>query len=326
MTDNTTLWIVIPVYNDWKSLSILLGKLREQSGRDTLLQWNYLVVDDGSKAHPGTDFSLGPGVTVLRLRRNLGHQRAISIGLSYLSAHHPGMFACAVMDADGEDDPSGVNLLIEKAREAPGNLVFASRTKRQEGVRFRFGYALYKVLFRLLTGHRISFGNFSLVPGSLLSTVVNISEIWNHYSGGLMKARIPYVTKPIPRGKRYAGDSQMNYQSLVLHGLRSISVYLDQVAARFMSVFLLFSVFLGLGVLLVLYLKFFTALAIPGWATAALSGLLIMFFQALLVTLFMAFMVLNQNTQRLLIPAIDFVSFLESVNGIPYETVRAAGS
>ena len=44
---------------------------------------------------------------VLRLRRNVGHQRAIALGLTYLQVE-AGCEAVIVMDADGEDRPADV--------------------------------------------------------------------------------------------------------------------------------------------------------------------------------------------------------------------------
>lgn len=312
-------WVVIPVYNDWKSLKILLSKLKESVSGMQSEHFDYLIVDDAStEQFESSDFS-GTPFHLLKLRRNVGHQRAIATGLAYLNSLGTDINNLVIMDADGEDDPAAIPMMFQSAGSNPGKIVFSSRTERKEGFSFKIGYFFYKIIFRLLTGKKISFGNFSLVPGSVLPTVVNISEIWNHYSGGILKAGLKFMTIPVARNKRYTGKSTMGWVSLVLHGLRSIAVYLDRVAARLLLLFVIICGLLGLGIIVVLYFKFFTDFAIPGWATSAMSGLVILLFQALLISLFIVFIVLNQNTQRQIIPAIDFKDYIESVKNIQSE-------
>ena len=113
--------------------------------------------------------------------------------------------------------------LIEKCRET-GNqkMVFAVRAKRSEGRVFTLFYSLYKGLFKLLTGQSIHVGNFSLVPRRILHRLVHVSEIWNHYAVGVIKSKIPTVEILANRGRRMAGESRMNFVSLVVHGLSAI--------------------------------------------------------------------------------------------------------
>ena len=102
---------------------------------------------------------------MLRLRRNLGHQRAIAVGLAYVEDRFK-HDAVVVMDSDGEDDPSDVPRLLELLRAEGGRaIVFAERTRRSESWSFRFFYGLYKLLHRVLTGHGVRVGNFSAIPG-----------------------------------------------------------------------------------------------------------------------------------------------------------------
>src|SRR5438270_9219334 len=118
---SSTLLIMIPLFNDWIALRKLLLLLDEVLG-EHLLQASVLVVDDGSTVAAGPDF---PGqacfnalerIAILRLRRNLGHQRAIAIGLAYAADKiRPG--TVILMDSDGEDDPKDVPRLLKKYRE-----------------------------------------------------------------------------------------------------------------------------------------------------------------------------------------------------------------
>ncbi len=160
--------LLIPVFNDWASLAQLLPKL-DTALASHFLTVDILVVDDGSTMDPESDFQSGTfaalrRIDVLRLRRNLGHQRAIAVGLAYiedcLSAE-----AVVVMDGDGEDDPADVPRLLERLEEE-GNttIVFAERARRSESLVFRVFYALFKLLHLLLTGKGVRVGNFSAIP------------------------------------------------------------------------------------------------------------------------------------------------------------------
>jgi len=116
-----------------------------------------------------------------------------------------------VMDSDGEDRPIDINKLIESLdNNNSDKIIFAKREKRSEGFIFKFFYQIYKVIFYALTTQKLDFGNFSCIPRQFLSKVVSIPEIWNHYSGGIIKSKIPYVAVGTDRGNRYHGTSKMN--------------------------------------------------------------------------------------------------------------------
>jgi len=214
--------VCIPVFNDAKSAALLLDKLDAVAAS---LPYDFAVVfvDDGSRheecaALPGPTPHI-PAVEVLRLRRNLGHQRAIAIGLSFIAAETDADYA-VVMDGDGEDCPSSLPQLLAAAVEgSPHAAVFAERLKRHDGAGFMLGYRTFRLLHRLFVGRDVKVGNFSVLPRPVLERVVGVSEIWNHYAAGVFHARIPVVQVPIARGRRLAGESKMNLPSLVMHGI-----------------------------------------------------------------------------------------------------------
>ena len=118
-----------------------------------------------------------------------------------------------------------------------------------------------------MTGASISFGNFSCIPKAILNRVCNEPNFWNHYSSSMIKSNIPFDSIPTERSKRYSGVSKMNLNGLVLHGLSSLSVYMEAVIIRVLKLSLLLFLFLILCLFVVVYVKYFTPLAIPGWAT-----------------------------------------------------------
>jgi hypothetical protein len=305
--------LLTPVYNDWASFTRLLREVDQVLG-DADISVTVVAVDDGSTLPPDGLESVLPGlkriagVEIVRLARNLGHQKAIAVGLASLAARPP--LPIVVMDCDGEDRPADIPRLLAEHGRQPDRVVFARRARRSEGLRFRAFYWIYRVFFRVLAGKDIAFGNFSLVPPSLLRRVVLLPEIWNHFAVGIMRSELPRCELPTHRGSRYAGRSRMNFVGLVVHGLSAISVYLDIAAVRmiFLCCGVILMVVAGFGALL--YIRFFTALAIPGWATTVAIGLVVILFQAILMLTALSFLVLNARSSKLFIPAKDYGDYV----------------
>jgi len=105
------LLILMPVFNDWESVEQLMSRLGAVLD-EASLRASVLLVDDGSAQPPpeglGTHVSCGiVDLSIVRLRRNLGHQRAIAIGLGVAYDDYPPL-PVVIMDADGEDRPEDV--------------------------------------------------------------------------------------------------------------------------------------------------------------------------------------------------------------------------
>ncbi len=313
MIKSEILTIISPIFNDWESFILLLQRIDTEMANKNL-QVQVLAVNDGSI----TDFNINKDwrhirrIQKLNLIRNIGHQRAIAVGLSYCWQEDISDYI-VVMDADGEDKPEDISLLIDFSKKNPNHIIFAQRLKRSENFLFKLGYIVYKTVYRVLTGATISFGNFCLIPIKLLDNVVHHSEIWNHFSAGINRSMIPFSIVPTQRGNRYAGNSKMNLVSLILHGLSAISVRTDVVAARLL-LFTLWLIALGLcGLVTVIAVRFFTDLAIPGWATYVTIGLSTIIIQAFIMSLILIFLVLQYRTQVTFIPALNFESFIKSM-------------
>ncbi len=146
-------------------------------------------------------------------------------------------------------------------------------------------------MFRIFSDNAITFGNFSCIPAELLSKITNNEDFWNHYSAAAIKSKIPYAAISTERGKRFFGESKMNFNRLVIHGLSSFSLYLEQIVVKFLklSILVLFLSFAIAGI--ILYLKFFTTRAIPGWTSTLLAILI----NISLMTGFFTFLVVNPS-------------------------------
>jgi glycosyltransferase involved in cell wall biosynthesis len=312
--------IIIPVYNDWACLAMLL---RELDGINAIRDLNphLVIIDDGSSQ---TSNSLREDVKklktikqidVIHLARNLGHQKAIALGLAYID-HNTTFDQVIVMDCDGEDRPEDISQLIYEHNKSPDAIIFAQRTRRSEGLLFRFFYAIYKFGFRTLTGADISFGNFGLIPEQILHRIVYLPEIWNHFAAGIVRSKLPWKVVPTTRGNRYIGKSKMNLVSLIIHGLSAISIFTEILTVRlilFSSAVILSGI---VGFFILIYIRYFTALAIPGWATTVAIGLVVVMFQAVVLLALLSFLILNYRTTKLFIPVKDYEDYLLNVEQI----------
>lgn len=296
--------VVVPVYNDWNSVSTLI-----QEGCSDV---HFLLVDDGSTELP-TEKMLRTidkvNVSVLTLIRNIGHQRAIAVGLCYAFEHFTAN-QFAVMDGDGEDKISSLESLISKSKETPDRIIFGSRANRNETYQFKIGYFVYKKLFKLLSGHQIEFGHFCVIPSSILERVVHVSEIWNHFPAGIIKSKLPFEELPLDRGLRIDGESKMNTHSLVMHGLSAISVFNEVIGIR--MIILVFMCFLGVGGALIgtIGMRIFTDYNIPGWSSIIGVALIIILIQLASLTLGFIFQILGTRLSKNFIPILDYKGFV----------------
>lgn len=318
--EKNSILIMIPVFNDWKALEILLMQL-DKSLHDENIIVEVLVVDDASitskyNSFSSCNFKSIKQVNVLELKRNVGHQRAIAVGLAYIEANLS-CNAVVVMDGDGEDDPSDVSRLINKcSQEEHSKLVFAQRTKRSESLFFKFFYSVYKCLYKLLTGQEIRVGNFSIIPYKILRRLVVVSELWNHYAVGVMKARVPYTEISSRRSTRLAGHSQMNFTSLVTHGMSAISVYGDVVGVRLFIATCLLIFLAVISIVVAVTVKFTTTLAIPGWTSYIVTLLFIVLMQAVMLSLFFIFIILNGRNNFGFLPQRDYRYFILGIQKV----------
>jgi hypothetical protein len=290
---------------------ILLDKIK-----NVLVNVNYRVtiVDDASTLDaPINDFGIFSNVEIVQLNRNVGHQRAIAIGLAHINAKTSKAHVI-IMDSDGEDNPDAIPLLMNELEDNNEKVIFAKRGKRSEGLIFSVFYFFYKLIFKLLTGKTIQFGNFCIIPYQKLPKIVYLTDIWNHFSGAVVKSRIEYHAVEIDRAKRYTGSSKMNFTSLIIHGLSAVSVHLETVLTRILIFSIILFVFAFVAIISAIIMKFVLGMTSPGWTTTVIIGSLILIFQLFLTTFLLTFQVLNSRSQRLFVPAIDYKTFIERID------------
>lgn len=266
----------MPVYEDVDASSRLFKELAQQFGSNIFV----VVVDDGSVKQPVETASLevaGVAGVVLKLRRNVGHQRAIAIGLGYVAEHVQPDQQVVVMDSDGEDLPATIPALL--AQLTPGHdVVVAERKSRVESLRFKAFYVVYKLVFGFLTGRAISFGNFMALKPVAVKRLVSMQELSIHVAGAVLASKLRASKCPLDRGPRYAGQSKMNFVGLALHGFKGLMVFAEDVLVRVGIACALIAGLSVAGALVAVMLKLL-GYSTPGWFSVALGILVLMFLQ-----------------------------------------------
>lgn len=301
--------IAIPVYNDWEVAALCLRQLDSECAR-TGLRPAVVIINDGSTMPVSEDFvdwrpQCFASFEIVDLYSNLGHQRAICVGLVHICRAFPGA-AVLVMDADGEDPPAQVVSLVRIYLENEGQFViFAARRRRMESLLFRLFYQIYRLMHICLVGFDICIGNFSIMPPPVAARLVRSGDLWNHYAASVVKSKIPFRTVPVDRAERLIGQSRMGFTGLVLHGLSAMSVYSDIIAVRtLMSAAVLLVIGL-LTLIAVVAIRVFTPFAIPGWATNAFALTLILMLQITGLCLLFTFGTLALRSGPAFIPIRD---------------------
>ena len=317
----------MPVYNDWEAAGALCRMLDEGCAALKNARVSVVLVDDGSEQRAADDLaSWQPrhltGITIVRLRRNVGHQRTIALGLAYLYEQSDAA-AMLVMDADGEDKPEDAIALIKAYLADPARAVVAALRRRLEGTVFTTGYHLYRAFHWLLTGIEVRIGNFSIVPRELAGAIVLTSESWTHYAASAVKARVPMTTIPMDRGRRLAGRSSMSYVSLVTHGLSAISVFREVVGTRLLLMAIAVAMFGGVALIALIAATVIGVIPFDRLTATLIALIVLGTLEAATASFALAFSVLAGRDQAPFLPMRDYRPFIESVTALhPAYSVR----
>ena len=233
--------ILIPLYNDWKSVSKLLNEIDLQTS-----SWDaevsIIIINDASteeKSGLETNYNKIKSVKILNMKENRVHQRCIAAGLKYICKNEDFDWVI-IMDADGEDRPEELNDFFKKAQENTNMTITGNRFKRSEGFIFKTLYEVHKVLVLIFTGKLIKFGNFSCLPKDHVQQLIQKPYLWNSYSSSVVRTINDRMFIPSIRGTRYVFPSKMNISALVFHSFTIISVFRKLFIIRSIAFFLVY--------------------------------------------------------------------------------------
>ena len=246
--------ILIPLFNDWKSVTKLLNEIDFQINSWDAIVSVVIVNDASTEDSQGVEFNFKKikFVKILNMKKNKVHQRCIAAGLKYI-CNNEDFDRVIVMDADGEDRPEEINDFFRVSKENPNVTITGNRFKRSEGIIFKTLYEIHKILTFIFTGKLVKFGNFTCLPKKHVLQLIEKSYLWNTYSSSVLRTINDRLSISSTRGKRYVLPSKMNFFGLFFHSLTIISVFRKEVIIRsiLFSIVYLFFIFNNISILTV---------------------------------------------------------------------------
>jgi len=218
--------ILIPCYNEEKSLPLLYPELLKLMDGHPQYEWELMFVNDGS-----ADGTLGElqrlrqqdkRVNYVDLSRNFGKESAMLAGFDYVTGD-----CMVIIDADLQHPPTLIPEMI-KWWEQGYDDVYAKRKSRgkESWLRKRLSLQFYKILqsssrFDVLQ----NVGDFRLLDRSCINALKRLRESERYTKGmyswiGFKKKDVEFV-----QGDRVAGESSWNYRQLFSFAIDGITSF-----------------------------------------------------------------------------------------------------
>ncbi|MCI5056840.1 MAG: glycosyltransferase [Flavobacteriales bacterium] len=266
--------IITPCFNEESTITKFLERL-EININKLDKKFLILVVNDGSTDATNTKLneysikSSNVSLKILNLKFNVGHQGAIFQGL--LFCKHLDYENIIVMDADGEDQPEAIPLLLEQEGY---QIVTVKRKKRSESLFFKLSYSIYKLIFKVITKKTIDFGNFCMIDRTIVERIQHTSFI--HFPAYLLKQKAKTTFIKFDRGKRIDGKSKLGLKGLLFHAFKSMIEFAEDLLLLFLRLFVVIMIIFLFVLGNILYQKFISHTAILGWFSTLAISLLIL--------------------------------------------------
>ena len=243
-------FILIPTFNDWVSLEILLKKI-EDNIKDEQRVYEILIIDDASTIDHDlkiSEIKKIKKIDIIRLKKNSGSQIAIATGLNFINKEKENG-AILILDSDGEDDPNSLETFLSHLDEDATKVVVAERKKRKENIFLRILNIIRLYFTFAFTGKMMDFGNFSCLNNKHLEQIFNKKELNLSYSGTIQKF-LPIKKIPIEKQVRYSGKSKVSIIFLILYSIQILSIFSANFFIRttmFLTFFIVFQYFSDLN-------------------------------------------------------------------------------
>ena len=218
--------ILVPCYNEEKSLPLLYNALQRVVSENAAYEWECLFINDGS--HDNTLSVLeqlhnqDARCCYVDLSRNYGKEVAMLAGFDYVTGD-----AVVIMDADLQHPPHVIPQMIAKWEDGFDDVYARRLTRGKESwLRKRLSLAYYKLLSR---SSRIdvlpNVGDFRLLDRQCIEALKTLREQGRYTKGmycyiGFRKTAVEFETQ-----ERVAGESSMKYSNLISLAIEGIMSY-----------------------------------------------------------------------------------------------------
>lgn len=221
-----TITILIPCYNEEKSLPMLMQELEKLKQGENQYDWEFLFVNDGSKDNTlelvKSYHAADASVHYVDLSRNFGKENAMLAGFDYAQGD-----CVVIIDADLQDPPEIIPEMIGYWRQGYQDVYARRRSRGKESwLRRKLSLAYYGILqhssrFDVLQ----NVGDFRLLDRKCVDALKKLRES-ERYTKGLF-CWIGYKKKEVlfDRHDRVAGQSSFNFRKLFALALDGITSF-----------------------------------------------------------------------------------------------------
>ena len=267
--------VVVPMFNEEAVIPVFVDRLRPVlDGLD--VPYEVVAVDDGSADRTvALLFEQGrgwPELRLIKLRRNSGHQAALTAGLQRAR----GDWVVSI-DADLQDPPETIVEMLRLARDEGLDVVYGVRSDRSTDTTFKrhTAGAYYRLMRRIVGGDLpAQAGDFRLLSREVVDALVKLPERTPVYrllvpSLGFTSGTVAYA-----REKRAAGETKYPVRKMVALAWDSAANF--SAAPLRLATWLGVTAFVACLALMVFGLVVWAnGTVIPGWTSLFLAVLLL---------------------------------------------------
>ena len=213
--------VVVPVYGNGPTLGPLTARLAAALvGHDWRLRFVVDASPDDSAAIARDLAAADPRVGVTELAVNVGQHRALARGL----ADEGDADAWVCLDADLQDPPEAVPLLLDRLARGDVGVVFAGRRGSYESRARRLTGTLHRRLAARLTGLPPDAGAFlAMGPAARRAVVAAVEDGAPSVVLAVARAGERATSLPVPRDVRREGRSAWTGRARLAQSLRSLA-------------------------------------------------------------------------------------------------------
>lgn len=217
-----TLSIVVPAYNEEKTLDLFIQEVNKQTV-DLPLKKTFIFVNDGSRDN--TLVTLKElakkynNVKYISFSRNFGKEAALLAGLRAANGDY-----VTVMDADLQDPPEMLNTMFQKIQT--GYDVIGTRRISREGepfIRSIFAKLFYKIINKISNTQMVDGArDFRLMTRQVVDSILQLSE-HNRFSKGIFSwvgYKVYYLE--YKNKERIAGETSWSFFDLLHYSIDGI--------------------------------------------------------------------------------------------------------
>jgi dolichol-phosphate mannosyltransferase len=208
-----------------------------------------------------------PGIKVLALSKNFGHQAAFTAGLEHARGEIIGM-----MDGDLQDPPEILPEMYRKLTADGYDIVSGKKTGRRGSKSRNFSAWLFHLLFRHIGEIKDmeNSGNYSVMNRKALEALLSMREKVRYLPGlrtyiGFRQGYVGFV-----RDDRFRGEPKMSIRKLTVLASDAIFSF-SRFPIRFCLVLGILGVLVFLAAGIYVLIAKISGFAVPGWSSTLLS-------------------------------------------------------